>query len=75
LHKELNEIDRHSKRHLDGKISLGDEEVFLSDVDKRLLMYRNMRLKLLEELEINKFAADKARMDEINRKIAALEKA
>jgi len=38
-------------------------------------MYRNMRLKLLQELENNKQADAKHKMDEINKKIAALEKA
>lgn len=38
-------------------------------------MYRAMRNKLLQELENNKQNANKAEMDEINRKIAALEKA
>ena len=61
-----------SQTHVD----LGENEVIeMSDVDKRLLMYKNMRNKLLKELEINKLALSKAEMDEINRKIAALEKA
>lgn len=57
-------------------VDLGSEEIVeLSDVDKRLLMYKNMRTKLLQELEKNKQALDKAKMEEINRKIEALEKA
>jgi hypothetical protein len=58
------------------QLDLGENEIIeISEVDKRLLMYRAMRNKLLQELENNKQNANKAEMDEINRKIAALEKA
>jgi hypothetical protein len=57
-------------------VDLGQEEIVeLSEVDKRLMLYRNMRAKLLQELEKNKQADDRAKMEELNRKIAALEKA
>jgi hypothetical protein len=79
LHKELMEMDQNikQKQGVSGShVDLGEDEmVELSEVDKRLLMYRNMRNKLLQELANNKQNADKAKMDELNRKIAALEKA
>ena len=88
LHKELREIDQNMKQRqahaaiasavINGPshVNLGEDEVVeMSEVDKRLMMYRNMRNKLMEELEKNKQSASKAQMEELNRKIAALEKA
>lgn len=44
--------ERLKSQQLDGVIHLGENEsIAYSEVDKRLMMYRNMRMKLLQELE------------------------
>lgn len=46
-----------------------------NEVDKRLAMYKNLRDQLLGELANSKETEQKAKMDEITKKIQQLEKA
>lgn len=77
LFKELKEIDSKIKAKEDIQ-KLEDnfemENLEGNEYDKRLAMYKNLRETLLGELSNSKNAEQKAKMDEINKKIDALEK-
>ena len=77
LFNELKEIDVKVKakeeiQKLEEKFDI--EKIEMSDYDKRLEMYKNLRNQLLSQLEKDKQADYKAKMEEINKKIEALEK-
>lgn len=44
------------------------------EVDKRLQMYKNMKAQLLKDLEANKQADQKHKMDDLSKKIEDLER-
>lgn len=76
LHHQLKEIDqkakaKHSVQQMDEQFDLENMEG--PEYDKRLLMYRNLRDQLLNELNDGKEADKQARMNEINKKIQSLE--
>ena len=83
LHKELLEMDKKiqtkdkakQSKHYDAMLDMDEPAEHDSpEVDKRLQIYKNMRGELLREESKAKEDGQRSKMDEINAKIAKLEK-
>ena len=83
LHKELLEMDKKiqakdkvkQSKHYDAMLDMDElAEHDSPEVDKRLQIYKNMRGELLREESKAKEDGQRSKMDDINAKIAKLEK-